>query len=72
MRKLSDVIVCPKCLADCERESVDVGVGIINGPYGCPDCGWSEDPKYDLSEGQSPIRDGGRFDQFGGWTRGEV
>ena len=32
---------CPKCGDDCERDSVDVGVGIIHGPYGCPSCAWS-------------------------------
>jgi len=69
MRKLADVMKCPKCGYECERESVDVGVGIINGPYGCPNCGWSEDPKYDLSEGQSRERNGGIIDQYGGWKR---
>ncbi len=33
---------CPKCGADCWRESADVGVGIIYGPWGCPECCWSE------------------------------
>jgi len=30
-----------------------VGVGVIYGPYGCY-CGWSQDPDYDSSEGESP------------------
>lgn len=51
---------CPKCNSDgCWRDSADVGVGIIYGPYGCPDCGWSESPEYDLSDGKSAIRDNG-------------
>lgn len=44
---------CPKCGEDCCRDEVDVGVGIIYGPYGCS-CGWSEDPYYDGSDGPSP------------------
>lgn len=45
---------CPKCEEECWRDDVDVGVGVIYGPYGCPRCGWSEDPQYDASEGESP------------------
>lgn len=33
---------CPKCGDDCWRDSADVGVGIIYGPYNCTYCGWSE------------------------------
>jgi hypothetical protein len=44
---------CPKCGEECDRDEVDVGVGVIYGPYGCG-CGWSEDPNYDYSEGPSP------------------
>ena len=42
---------CPKCGEECYRNEVDVGVGVIHGPYGCM-CGWSEDPRYDASEGE--------------------
>lgn len=59
---------CPKCETECHRHSVDVGVGVIHGPHGCPTCAWSESEEYDLSEGQSPIRDdGGVVDQYGGY-----
>jgi len=44
---------CPKCKCECIRDSVHVGVGIIYGPWGCG-CGWSSDPEYDSSEGESP------------------
>jgi hypothetical protein len=44
---------CPKCCHECERDSVDIGVGIIYGPWGCGGCGWSEDPRFDSSEGVS-------------------
>ncbi len=61
---------CPKCGSDCWREEVDVGVGVIFGPYGCPECGWSEDTYYDLSEGQDPIDERGYHkDQWGGLTK---
>lgn len=41
-------MICPNCgNDDIYREEADVGVGIIYGPYGCCNCGWSEDPIYD-------------------------
>ena len=60
---------CPKCGEECLRESVDVGVGFIHGPYGCPGCGWSEDSMYDHSDG-GPCKDqdnhpGWYVDQYG-------
>lgn len=60
---------CPKCECDeCHRDSVDIGVGILHGPWGCPQCGWSEDPDYDLSEGKEPVdAKGGAIDQYGGY-----
>lgn len=62
-------VKCEKCETSCERDEVDVGVGIIYGPWGCPNCGWSEDPKYDLSDGQSNIHESGWIkDQWGGLT----
>jgi hypothetical protein len=45
---------CPKCNGQCHRDSVDIGVGVIHGPYGCEECGWSEDPEYDLSTRKRP------------------
>ena len=49
--------LCKNCNKSCQRESVDVGVGIIHGPYGCAECGWSEDPFYDRSSGTSPAQE---------------
>lgn len=49
--------LCSLCNKPCQRESVDVGVGIIHGPYGCAECGWSEDPFYDRSSGTSPAQE---------------
>ena len=48
-------MICPKCGEDCARDEVDVGVGVIYGPWGCP-CGWSEDSDYDRSDGPSPAQ----------------
>lgn len=65
---MSDEQKCPKCATECYRDSADVGVGIIYGPWGCPGCGWSEDEKYDLSTGRSAIDEkGGAIDQYGGY-----
>jgi hypothetical protein len=59
---------CPKCGGHCDRDSVDVGVGTIYGPYGCGECAWSEDSEYDLSNGKDPVDDkGGAIDQYGGY-----
>jgi hypothetical protein len=59
---------CPKCSTECYRDEVDVGVGIIHGPYGCPGCGWSESEEYDLSDSKDPVDEkGGAIDQYGGY-----
>ena len=49
-----ETYACEKCGEDCCRDEVDVGVGVIHGPWGCPCCGWSEDSRYDSSSGPSP------------------
>lgn len=53
-------MVCPECGADCWREDADVGVGVIYGPWGCPDCGWCENDLYSHTRHQG-------FDQYGGY-----
>jgi hypothetical protein len=59
---------CPKCGTECHQDSVDVGVGVIHGPYGCPGCGWSEDLEYDPSRGRDPVdAKGGAIDQYGSY-----
>lgn len=59
---------CEKCGKQCDRDDVHIGVGWIHGPWGCGNCGWSEDPKYDLSNGKNPIDGlGGKIDQWGGY-----
>jgi len=60
---------CPNCQSQCDRDEVDVGIGTIYGPWGCYSCGWSESVEYDLSKGQSPIKDGGVIDPLGRWRR---
>lgn len=56
---------CPNCDHECYRDTVDVGVGILEGPWGCP-CGWSEDERYNLLDGPKFTKNGGRIDQYGG------
>lgn len=56
---------CPACGEDCYRESADVGVGVIFGPWGCP-CGWSEDERYNLLTSPKFTELGGKIDQYGG------
>lgn len=62
-------MLCENCKEDqCTRDSVDNGVGIVYGPYGCPSCGWSEWDEYDLSKGQNPMDEkGGVIDQYGSY-----
>jgi hypothetical protein len=58
---------CPKCGEECSRDSADVGVGIIYGPWGCL-CGWSAWSEYDVSEGARVDEHGNHIDQWGGLT----
>jgi hypothetical protein len=57
---------CPRCGESCWRDEVDVGIGVLHGPYGCP-CGWSEDPRYNLTGGPK-TEQRWRVDQWGGLT----
>ena len=60
---------CPKCGSkDVDRDEVDVGVGMVFGPWGCAACHWSEWPEYDLSDGRDPKTDAGVIDSRGGLT----
>ena len=62
-------MICPKCGSEeCWRDEVDVGVDTVYGPYGCADCGWSEEREYDLTDGPKE-RDGYALDQWGGLTK---
>lgn len=38
---------CPNCEEDCDRDEVDIGVGIQYGPWRCLTCGWSEEADQD-------------------------
>lgn len=60
-------MICPNCDHECYRDEIDVGVGIIYGPWGCP-CGWSEDPKYNQLDGPKKTKGGYTLDQYGGAT----
>lgn len=64
---ITDESPCPRCNeTGLWRESADVGVGIIYGPYGCPSCGWSENEEYDLQKGGGVQPDGSYIDPYGG------
>lgn len=66
--ELTESDPCPRCgESELYRDSVDVGVGIIHGPYGCPNCGWSENEEYDLQKGGGLQEDGGYLDPYGGY-----
>lgn len=65
---------CEKCGYPCDRDEVDVGVGVIYGPWGCFNCGWSEDARYDSSDkdGAKQIETPqGFIDPCGGFRRKE-
>jgi hypothetical protein len=58
---------CEKCGGETHQESADIGVGIICGPRGCVECGWSESEEYDqtIEANRQPDEKGGYKDQFG-------
>lgn len=58
--------ICPRCGDTCGRDEVDVGVGVIFGPYGCG-CGWSEHEEYDAEFGGGYQTGGGYLDPNGGF-----
>lgn len=39
---MSNLETCPRCGGPLDRDEVDVGVGVIYGPAGCPACFWTE------------------------------
>ena len=69
---------CPNCGRCCARDEVDVGVGVMHGPWGCGGCGWSEDPYYDSSNAEDGLSPSGRehpdfqVDSRGGLQRKSV
>lgn len=64
-------MICPNCGSECWRDSADVGVGVIYGPWGCS-CGWSEDERYNLLAGPKTTELGGAIDQWGGITPSNI
>lgn len=65
---MADRKKCPHCGMFVFRDEVDVGVGVIHGPYGCGQCGWSEYEEYDCRHGQKTTKEGHVLDQWGGLT----
>ena len=41
---------CPECGANCWRDSVDVGVGVISDEWKCEVCDWTEDVGFPMDE----------------------
>ncbi len=60
-------MICPNCGFECCRDSADVGIGIMYGPWGC-ECGWSEDERYNTLTGPKRTKNGYVLDQYGGAT----
>ncbi len=60
---------CPRCGGQTDADEVDIGVGVMRGPRGCIDCGWSEDKSLDMADpaNAGPDERGGYRDQFGGY-----
>ncbi len=56
---------CSHCGSLCDRDEVDVGVGVVHGPWGCANCGWSENPEYDCREDIRHDGDDRVLDQYG-------
>lgn len=69
--ELARTMDCPHCRRPAHRDEVDVGVGIMCGPFGCP-CGWSESEEYDASDGPKLTADGYELDQWGGATPPQI
>ena len=48
---------CPECGSfDVGRDDVDIGVGVLYGPLGCFDCGWTDD-ENDRPDWVDPLDD---------------
>ncbi len=39
--------VCPKCGSECDREEVDIEVGVQYGSWYCLNCDWDEETELD-------------------------
>lgn len=46
--------VCPRCGAPCERYDVDIGVGILYGPWFCTQCAYNEDDEIRETKATKP------------------
>ena len=44
---MTEEMGCPKCGGETVRDEVDVGVGIMHGPWHCIECGWSQGEDVD-------------------------
>ena len=47
---MADDEFCPRCKEPLDYDEVDVGVGVIRGNYGCPNCFWNDQDEDCLRE----------------------
>ena len=41
---------CPECGAQCWRNEVDIGVGVMIDEWKCTKCDWDEDSAFPMSD----------------------
>jgi hypothetical protein len=58
---MGEAMKCPKCGGECDRDEVDIGVGVQGGPWGCPDCHWVEGGYHSNDDREPPEPDGEAF-----------
>jgi hypothetical protein len=66
---VADEPKCSQCGGELHWDEVNIGVGIMTGPKGCPACGWSE---YDREAAQKELGADWYIDPYGGATRIEA
>ena len=66
-------MMCPNCGEECWRDEVNVGVGIICGPWGCS-CGWSEWEEYNQLTGRGGWQENGSYADTSGniWPKDNI
>lgn len=60
---MAESLTCPQCGNPCDRDEVDIGVGIQYGPGSCQECGWVEGQEVKTIE--ELLAMGGKFYKLG-------
>lgn len=50
----ADDDTCPNCGGKLDQDWANIGIGVVYGPAGCHNCGWSEEEQFDSSEEPRP------------------